>query len=577
MRVSYWRLCQRLYTIFLLPYKRKLVLSIFLMLLVALCTAGHTALIKPALDKVFLEKNGIMLYWIPTLIVAVAILKAVSTYFQSYYMNYVVQRVANNIQAHLFKHLIYSDLEYLNHSSSGKLISKFTNEVNILKIALSNFLNGTVKELATVVLLLMVMFYSDSSLAFISLFVFPVAILPIIYLSRKMKTILAEVQEQISEYTNNLDETFRGIRVIKSYQMEEYEIQKTDQMVQTMFLRYIKAMKLDILSSPTVEMIGTIMISGVIFYGGIQVINGSTSPGSFFTFIGSFIAAYRPIKSIAGLNAFIQNGLAAAAKIFEVFDTKPKITDGTIPLKLSRGDIEFKDVSFGYRGNSLISGMNFKLNAGSFVVFVGGSGSGKTTIVNLIMRFFDPLSGSILIDQQDIKEHTLISVRSCINIITQDTLLFDDTILANISYSTNNLDQKKFTQAVKAAQVDEFVNALDKKYETKVGYNAVHLSGGQKQRLSIARALYRNAEILIMDEATGALDPILERKIFDAIRKIRNGKTTIVITHRMSNIDKNDMVLVYKEGNIIAQGKHVDLIKDCQEYQDLHLQDQNSE
>lgn len=571
---------KRLLKEFIKPYSNKLIFAASAMVLVALSNAFHAWLVKPALDDIFVHLNRKMLVIIPLAMIAVGVIKAIATYFQNFYMKFVGQRIITDMQAKLYSHLIYSDLSYLHQFSTGKIISRFSNDIITMRTALSNVLTGIAKELLTVVFLVIVMFNLNWQLAILIFVVFPLAIYPIIRMGKRMRKISLSTQEKLGHYTTQLDETFKAIREVKSYHAEEYEIEKSSNILNNIFNLYVKAIKTESLSSPIIEIISSLAIAGVIWYGGNEVISGHTSPGSFIAFIGAFVAAYRPLKSLAELNNNLQEGLAAANRLFDVLDVNPEIKNISKAKKLvvSSPEINFNKISFKYQNTALFNELSFSIKPGKIIAFVGSSGSGKTTIANLLMRFYDIESGEILIDKQNIKNITLNSLRKEITMVGQEVLLFDNTVAANISYGKLSATKQEIIAASKAAAADEFISQLPEGYDTIIGQNGFKLSGGQKQRLAIARAILKNSSIFIFDEATSALDSISEQLIQKTITNLKSkGKSVLIIAHRLSSIINSDLIYVLDKGKIIASGSHNELLENSPYYQELYAKSVNGD
>lgn len=568
-----YSLLKRLIKNFVKPYLKQLSFAITAMIIVALANAFHVWLVKPALDKIFFHLDQRMLVLIPVAMVTVGIIKAGATFFQNYYMKFVGQRIITDIQAKLYAHLIYSDLQYLHQFSTGKIISRFSNDIITMRASLSNVLTGIAKEFLTVLFLVLVMFNLNWHLAILIFIIFPLAIYPIIRMGRRMRKISLSTQEKLGHYTTQLDETFKAIKEVKSYHAEEHEIIKSNNILNNIFGLYVQAIRTESLSSPIIEIISSIAIAAVIWYAGNEVIHGSTSPGSFIAFIGAFVAAYKPLKSLAELNNNLQEGLAASKRLFDVLDVQPKINN--LPecsiLEVNEASIACEHINFSYNEKELFRDLSFVIASGKVTAFVGGSGSGKTTIANLLLRFYEINEGKILIDNQDIKQVSLESLRKQVSMVSQDILLFDDTVAVNIGYGKLNATKEEIINAAKAAAADEFIQNLPNGYDTIIGQNGFKLSGGQKQRLSIARAILKNSPIIIFDEATSALDNISEQIIQDSIFRLKgDGRSIIVIAHRLSTIINSDIIYVLDKGKIIASGTHLQLLDNCAYYKDLY-------
>lgn len=567
-------LIKRLLNNYVKPYTKKLCLAISFMIIFAATNTAHVALIKPALDKVFLQKDPKMLFYIPLAVIIIGIIKGGSAFYQNYLMKYIGQRIINDIQIILYQHLLVSDLKILNQQSSGKLISKFTNDLVIIKNNITSLLTGLIKELLTVIFLIGLMFYENFLLAVVAFTVFPLAILPIIKISKKIRKISMNMQEEFSKYTAHLDETFRSIRTIKSYNREEFEVIKAQTIINKIFNLYAKAVKTDSLSSPLMETLAGIGIGATIFYGGNQVINGYSSTGGFFTFIMAFIASYKPLKTLINLNNNLQETLIATARLFNLLDTKSTIKDqiDSQNILTNTAKLQLLNVDFSYEDKLNLSKLNLLVNSGQTVAIVGTSGSGKSTIANLILRLYDVDQGQVLINDVNVKQISLTSLRNLIAVVSQEVLLFDDTILNNIRYGKLDATQEQIIEAARAAVADEFINELPLAYETKIGQSGLKLSGGQRQRIAIARALLKNSPVLLLDEATSSLDPIIERKIQNNLFSLRKGKTNIIIAHRLSTIINADLIYVIDHGKVVEHGTHTELLNNKSMYYQLYNQ-----
>lgn len=566
-------LIKRLFKEYISPYFHKLILATLCMILAAAATAGNAWMMQPALDKIFLQKNAAMLIYIPLGVVLIALIKGGAAYFQSILMKYVGQRVVTDMQLKLYSHLLYSDLSLLNSHSSGRLISRFTNDITVMRGAVSTVLTGIARELLTVVFLLGLMIYQSGVLSVIAFTVFPIAIYPIIRLGKRMRKIANKTQEELGNYTSQLDETFQGIRVVKAYQREAFEISRARHIIEGIFALYVKAARTESITSPIMEALSGIAIAAVIWYGGTEVINGTTTPGSFFSFVAALIMSYKPIKSLADLNSSLQEGLAAAKRLFAILDITAEIQDkpGSVPLQLQGGHILFDQVDFHYMpGKKALDGLSFTVPSGKTVALVGASGSGKSTIMNLILRFYDPVGGTITIDGMRTCDVTLASLRENLSLVSQEIVLFDDTVLANILYGKLDASREQVIEAAKQAAAHEFIMELPDGYDTRIGQRGFSLSGGQRQRLSIARAILKDSPILLLDEATSALDPISEQLIQAALDRLKEGRTTLVIAHRLSTVQNADIIYVINEGKVAESGTHTELLLKKGQYSRLY-------
>ncbi|MDP4709081.1 MAG: ABC transporter ATP-binding protein/permease [Rickettsiaceae bacterium] len=555
------------------PYKGKVIIAILFMVLSALCAAAIVWLVQPAIDRVFMTHDREMLILIPLAILAAHTIKGIAEYFQSYIIKYIGQQILTNMQMRMYEHLLSADFLFLQSQSSGRLISRFTNDIVLMRGAVSNMLVGCAKHFLSVLFLIIIMFSLEPFLSAFVFFAFPFAIYPIQKLGRRMRAVTGDAQEELSHFTSRLDETFFSIKIIKSFCTEKIEAARAKKITDTILEFYKKAAKFDSLTSPIMEILSGIAVACVLWYGGFSVIEGNMTTGALFAFITAFVSAYRPFKSLVALNVNLQEGLAAANRVFNILDLKPTIHNIQNPTKPKwlHPEIEFKQVGLKFDNNKTgIESLNIKIPSGQTFAIVGRSGSGKTTAANLLVRFFDPTTGEINIDGENIKNISLQHLRSQIAMVTQDTLLFDSTISENIAYGTKKASQSEIIEAAKAADAHEFINSLPQGYETIIGVFGSTLSGGQKQKLSIARAFLKNAPILLLDEATSALDQSSEQSIINAIAKLRKGRTTLIITHRLSSIADANQIVVMKQGRTVEQGTHIELLNLQKEYYKLY-------
>jgi ATP-binding cassette, subfamily B, bacterial MsbA len=548
---------------FMRPHVRRIVLAFLLMVLAAASTAGRAWLMEPVLDRIFVAREGCLLLLIAGGALVLALVKGLADYGEAVLMTRVGQRVIADVQIALFARLMRADLAYFHANPTGTLISRFTSDAALLRSAAANVLGGIGKDAVTVVFLVGVMFYQDWLLALVSFFVFPLAIRPIVGIGRRIRRVTANTQAEIGQLTTLLNQTFQGARHVKAYSMEEYEKRRAAGLIERLFALIDRGTRTRSRASPMMETLGGTAIAVVILYGGHQVISGARTPGALFSFITALLLAYQPLKSLANLNAALQEGLAAAQRIFEVLDVEPTIRDmpGARALRIAGGEIRFDDVRFGYApGAVAIDGISLTIPAGRTVALVGPSGAGKSTILNLIPRFFDVGGGSIALDGQDVRSVTIASLRGAIALVAQEVSLFDDTVRANIAYGRFGASAAEIEAAARAAAADVFIQELPQGYDTMVGEHGVRLSGGQRQRIAIARAMLKNAPILLLDEATSALDSESERQVQRALNTLIRGRTTLVIAHRLSTIHGADLICVVDRGHIVEIGRHAELL-----------------
>lgn len=556
-------LIKRLFRDHIRHYTGKLLLALACMVIAAAATACNAWLLQPALDKIFIEKNRDMLMIIPLAVFTIAIVNALVSYGQTLLMRYIGQRIIADMQVKLFSHLMTSDLSLFHDQASGRLISRFTNDIQLMRSATSNALTTLAKEMLTMIFLIGVMFYQSTELTMVAFLAFPVAIYPVIRLGKRMRKISDRTQNQLGEFTARLDETFQSVRSVKAYARENYEVTKAQQFIESLFGLYFKAARVQAGASPLMEALSGVAIGAVIWYGGWQVLQGTTTPGAFFSFIAAFIMAYRPVKAMASLNTNLQEGLAAAARLFKALDAAPTVCDRPQAerLKVTQGTIRFDHVSFTYApGSGGVFDISLDVPAGKKVALVGLSGGGKSTLLSLLLRFYDVQQGAITIDGIDIRNVTQTSLRESMAFVPQDTALFDDTARANIAYGRLEASDDKIIAAARAAAADDFIRALPQGYDTMIGPHGVKLSGGQKQRLSIARAMLKDAPILLLDEATSALDNESERAVQQALTLLMQGRTTLVIAHRLSTIIHSDLIYVIDQGRVVESGTHETLL-----------------
>lgn len=553
------QLLKRLVRDYVGKYRGKIFLAVLCMIVVALATAANAKILQPVLDEIFINKDKQMLMLIPLALIGIAIINGLANYAQTVLMRYVGQRVIADMQLDLFAHLIHSDLDRFHDQASGRFISRFTNDINMMRHSISNVLTGVVKELLTMIFLVGLMFYESWELSIIALIGFPLAIFPIVRLGKRMRRISDGTQNELGEFTAQLDESFKAARIVKAYSREAFEIQRARHSIHRLFSLYFKAIRVQSAASPMMEAVGGIAIAGVVWYGGYQVIQGDTTPGAFFTFIAAMLLVYKPIKSIASMNTYLQEGLAAAQRFFDAMDVLPHVVDAVnaVPLRVNRGHIHIDQAGFCYANSHAgLHGVTLDIPAGATVALVGASGSGKSTLMNLILRFYNLDGGDITIDGQSIQSATQQSLREQIALVSQEVVLFDDTVRANIAYGRLDASEEEIMQAARLADAHRFIEELDNGYDTMIGPHGVKLSGGQRQRLSIARAILKDAPILLLDEATSSLDSESERSVQKALDELMENRTTLVIAHRLSTVQHADLIYVMNHGKVVECGTH---------------------
>jgi ATP-binding cassette, subfamily B, bacterial MsbA len=547
---------------FLKPYYGKLILAMIFMSMVA-ATNGLTAfIVKPVLDKIFFEKNATMLYLIPLGVLVLYVLKGVFEYLQAYLMGFVGQKVITDIRNLIFACLQRQPLSYFDKTPTGQSISRIMNDVNLVQSTVSDAFTAILKDAFTIVGLIGVVFYRDWKLAAIAFVVLPFAVYPIVSFGKKLRKVSTKTQKSIARLTNFLHETITGQRIVKAFSMENYENRRFQQENETLFLINLKRYKIRALSHPIMEVLGGVAISVIIWYGGSEVISGKSSPGNFFSFTAALLMLYEPIKRLNKENHNIQQGLAASQRVFEIIDREPEILDKPDACDVGRvhGAIEFRDVFFKYEEKMILKDINLTIDRNEVLAVVGESGVGKTTLVNLIPRFYDVTKGAVLVDGHDIRDLTVDSLRRNMALVTQDVILFNDTIKNNIAYGATQ-DMEKIEEVANMAYAHDFITKLSKGYDTIAGEKGMRLSGGQKQRIAIARALYKDAPVLILDEATSSLDAASEVEVQKALENLMKGRTTIIIAHRLSTVMNATRIIVLEGGTIVQEGTHRDLIE----------------
>lgn len=545
------------------PQSARLALTIFCMIIAAAASASMIYLLGPVIDDVLIAKDREMLYLVPGAVILLALLAGSAGYVEAVSMEVIGHRMTANLQTSMYGRMIGADLQFFHDNSVGRLISRFVNDANLLRHSVAKALTGLVKDSLMVAFLLAVLFVNNWFLALLTVVVFPAALYPIVRIGRRMRKISRSTQIETGELTTLLDETFQGARHVKAYTMEARETGRAAAAIETIFGLARKAARVQAISRPLMETLGGIALALAIFYGGFLVIEGSMTAGALGSFMAALIAAYKPMKSIANLNSTLQQGLAAAQRVFDILDLEPTIADRpeARPISDVRGAIRFDDVSFSYTEEShALARVDLEIGAGKTVALVGPSGAGKSTILNLIPRFYDADKGAVRIDGNDVRDVTLASLRANIALVSQEISLFDDTVRANIAYGRPGASDDEIADAARNADAHDFIMGLPDGYDTRVGGRGVKLSGGQRQRIAIARAMIKNAPILLLDEATSALDTETERAVQAALTRLKKGRTTIVIAHRLSTVVDADTIFVMEGGRVVETGSHAELL-----------------
>ena len=569
-----YQILSRLFKDSVKPYSLKLSSSFFFMIITALSTGLTAWILDPAIKMIFLDKNTQMLTIIPIAIIITLLIKGISTYWQTAILTDVGQRIIADTQVKMFSKITYSDLAWVQKNHSGKIISNFLYDVTLLQDSVSNSLANGVRDILTLICLIAVMYYQDWRLATVSLIAIPLVALLSKKLGKRMKKASTEGQVETGILATLLSENLDGTRVVKAYQQEEREIQKVSLSIYKRMHLIIKGIKTRAAASPFSEFLAGFGIAAALYYAGVRGIQGELALNEFVSFLGAMMLSFQPLKRLSAISTSIQDGFAAAVRIFNLMDQESYIkeADNANQLAITNGKIEFKDVSLSYENNKnlALSSISLIIEPGTTTALVGPSGAGKSSCLNLIPRFYDPSNGSIEIDEQNIKHLTLDSLRSCISLVSQEPKLFDVSIKENINYGNISASYNEIVDASKSAAAHEFIMSLPNQYETIVGEKGFSLSGGQKQRISIARAFLRDAPILLLDEATSSLDNESENLIQIAIKKLMQNRTTIVIAHRLSTIIDANKIAVFDSGKIAEIGTHQELIKSNGIYSNLY-------
>ena len=566
---------KRLFNDYTKKYLDKIFLAVIFSIVVAGSTSATAWLLDPAIEKIFINKDQTLIYIIPLLIIVAFSSKGISLYLARTIMIKVSEEVKKSIQIDMLKSFIKSDTENIEDKHSGKYISNLNFDVQQITGMLSNSFLSLFKDGLTLIGLLFVMFYQNWKLSLIAIIMIPFASITSKRLGKRMSKVATEAQEKSGDLNKYLIDLFKNHKIIKIFQREEFENERSEKFVDDLKNKTMKISIVLIRATPIMEILTGIMIAILIFYSGKLVMTGQISINNFFSFLAAMMLAYQPVKSLATINVGIGQGLSAGRRILPIIDSKNSILNNfeEKKFKLDKGNIDFVDVKFKYKSNldnEVLKGVNINIEGGKMTAFVGHSGSGKSTLLNLIPRIYDPTEGKVLFDGQNIKNLNLKSIRKEISIVDQNTTLFDDTVFNNIKYAKPETSKEEIFKAAELSMSSEFINKLDKKFDTIIGENGVKLSGGEKQRISIARAILKDSSIILLDEATSSLDSDTEEKIKKALDKLTKNKTTIVIAHRLSTILNSNKIYVIDKGSVVGEGNHNTLLNDSTVYKNFY-------
>ena len=572
--MSNLEILKRLFKDYTKNFTKKIGLSVFYTLIVAISTSSIAWLLDPAIKKLFVEKNQALLLVIPGLIVIAFAFKGISLYLARTTMIGVAEDIKAIIQSDMSKALVKADTGYIDGKHTGKFISNLTFDVSLITNLVSTVILNFFKDSLTLIGLLTVMFYQNWKLASIAVIMIPLASFAAKSLGKRIGKVSTQAQVESGILTTHLIEVFKNHKIIKIFQQEEKENKKISQFIYNLKEKSKKISIIFVRATPIMETLTGIMIATLIYFAGKLILNNELQINNFFSFLAAMMLAYQPVRSLATLNMAINQGLSSAKRVLPIIDIENQIieNENSVPLEVVEGNIVFKDVSFKYQNNTdeVLNSINIKILGGKMTALVGHSGAGKSTILNLIPRFFNCTEGDILIDDQSIYKTKLNSLRKNISLVSQDTTLFDDTIKNNIAYANENATDDEIIEAAKNSFADEFIEKLPQKYETQIGENGVRLSGGEKQRLSIARAILKKTPIILLDEATSSLDAETESKIQKGLSYLTKNKTTLVIAHRLSTILNSEKIFVIDKGSVVCEGTHKKLLEESPIYKNFY-------
>ena len=565
---------KKLYNEYTKSFLPKILLSVVFSLLVAASTSAIAWLLDPAIKKIFIEKDTSLILLIPAAIILAFTTKGVSLYFAKTILIRVGQEVTKILQLQLMKSIIKADAEIVDKKHSGKFISHLNFDIGMMTNLVSTVILNIAKDTLTLIGLIGVMFYQNWRLAIFALIMIPLASYAAKSLGKRVGKVTTQAQESAGVLTTYMLEVFKNHKIIKIFQKEHYEFSRAEKFINNLKDRLVKTATVLVRASPIMETLTGFMIAGLIYYSGNLIIKDKLDINNFFSFLAAMMLAYQPVRSLATINMAINQGLSAAKRILPLIEQENKIKEksNSIKLEISKGEITFSNISFKYNDDEkdILKSVNLKIIGGEMTSLVGHSGAGKTTILNLIPRFYDKISGDILIDGQSIYDSTISSLRNNISLVNQDTTLFDDTIKNNIAYAKLDATEDEIIEAAKLSHCNEFIEKLPNKFDTVIGENGTRLSGGEKQRLSIARAMLKKSKIILLDEATSSLDAETESKIQEAIKLLTKDRTTLVIAHRLSTVMNSKTICVVADGKIVAEGDHEELLKRSETYKNFY-------
>ena len=568
-----FKILKRLYKSYTKKYLKKILVSLFFTIILAGSTSAVAYLLDPAIDQLFINQNKKMLFLIPGLIILAFATKGASLYLAKVLMIAVSQDVKRDMQVDMFNSIVVADTGLIDKKHSGKFIANLNNDINMITNLLSVAILNLFKDSFTLIALLGVMFYQNWKLSLIAIIMIPLASGAARTLGKRMGKVTIEQMVKAGDFMSYLVEILKNHRIIKIFQTENYEKERARKFLEELKLKGQKIAEIMVRASPIMEFLTGIMIACLVYVAAILVANNELEVSKFFSFLAAMMLAYQPVRSLATINITIQQGLAGAKRVLPVIDEKPEVRDkdNIEDLEFKKGDIDFENVNFNYSNEGIVlKSINLNFPGEKMTALVGLSGAGKSTILNLIPRFYNIQNGDIKIDQQSIYNHTLYSLRKGISLVSQDTTLFDDTVKNNITYANLDATEEEIKEAARHSFADEFIQKLPNQYDTLIGENGVRLSGGEKQRLSIARAILKKSPIILLDEATSSLDSETESKIQKAINFLRKGRTTIVIAHRLSTILNSDKIYVIDRGQVIESGTHDTLLNSSQIYKNFY-------